>query len=263
MTATAMRLSGNDLRRVLDTVLALNGCRSLAAFSLDGLAALNRLFPAEAVCIQWIPVGDKPVLTLVNAGFPYTRAEIEFYRSHVAEHPVLRHYRRHGYGRAVRMSDVCPAAEWRDHPIRRTCLAPHGLEHGLYLMLSDAPGHATAVSFDRRAPAFTRRDAAVLDALGPHLAQVLARLGGRSGGTRPWREPRTHDYLAGELRVSNREAEALIRLAEGGSNAEIAAALQVATATLKKHLQNAYAKLGVRSRHAAARRVLEALGRLR
>ena len=42
-------------------------------------------------------------------------------------------------------------------------------------------------------------------------------------------------------------------MAEGKTNAEIASALWVAPSTVKKHLENVYAKTGVGRRAAAAR----------
>ena len=44
-------------------------------------------------------------------------------------------------------------------------------------------------------------------------------------------------------------------MAEGKTNAEIANELWVSSATVKKHLENVYAKLGVGSRAAAASRI--------
>jgi DNA-binding CsgD family transcriptional regulator len=55
--------------------------------------------------------------------------------------------------------------------------------------------------------------------------------------------------------LTPREHEILDLLAEGCSNAEIASALWIAPGTVRKHLENIYAKLGVRSRTAALARL--------
>jgi DNA-binding CsgD family transcriptional regulator len=51
--------------------------------------------------------------------------------------------------------------------------------------------------------------------------------------------------------LTRREREIIDHLAEGRSNAEIAERLTIAPTTVRKHLENIYAKLGVRSRTAA------------
>jgi DNA-binding NarL/FixJ family response regulator len=52
--------------------------------------------------------------------------------------------------------------------------------------------------------------------------------------------------------LTHREAEVLARVAAGSSNREVASALTIAEATVRRHLANIYVKLGVRSRTAAA-----------
>jgi DNA-binding CsgD family transcriptional regulator len=51
--------------------------------------------------------------------------------------------------------------------------------------------------------------------------------------------------------LTRREREIVDHLAEGGSNAEIAERLTIAPTTVRTHLENIYAKLGVRNRTAA------------
>ena len=58
-------------------------------------------------------------------------------------------------------------------------------------------------------------------------------------------------------RLTAREQEILDLVAEGRTNAEIAERLWVSFRTVKKHLDNIYAKLGVHTRTAAATFVRE------
>jgi DNA-binding CsgD family transcriptional regulator len=60
--------------------------------------------------------------------------------------------------------------------------------------------------------------------------------------------------------LTPREAEVLQVVATGASNAEVAAQLQIASSTVKKYLDNIYAKLGVSGRTRAAAVMLELLG---
>ena len=57
--------------------------------------------------------------------------------------------------------------------------------------------------------------------------------------------------------LSERELEVLLALARGGSNREIADDLGISAKTVGHHVQNVYAKAGVRSRAAATRWAFE------
>ena len=92
---------------------------------------------------------------------------------------------------------------------------------------------------DRRGRPFTDRDLAMLRMLAP----VLARL------TRERPTPKL------PLSLTTQERRVLSHVAAGKSNAEIAADLFVAPSTVRKHLENAYRKLGVTSRVAAVARL--------
>lgn len=63
------------------------------------------------------------------------------------------------------------------------------------------------------------------------------------------------------LGLTEREAEVLLWVAQGKSNAEISSILGAAENTVKKHLQNIFEKLGIDSRNAATVRALETLSR--
>jgi DNA-binding NarL/FixJ family response regulator len=71
-----------------------------------------------------------------------------------------------------------------------------------------------------------------------------------------------HGSTAGLAAVglTPREAEVLQAVATGASNAEVAAQLHIASSTVKKYLDNIYAKLGVSGRTRATAVMLEMLG---
>lgn len=62
-----------------------------------------------------------------------------------------------------------------------------------------------------------------------------------------------------ELGLTARESEILTWVARGKTNREIAELLWIAPTTVRKHLENVYAKLGVRTRTAAVARSLDVL----
>jgi DNA-binding CsgD family transcriptional regulator len=71
-------------------------------------------------------------------------------------------------------------------------------------------------------------------------------------------DPFTGDLLVelGRLGLTTREREVLTWVARGKTNSEIARLLSLAPSTVSKHLENVYAKLGVKTRTAAVARFL-------
>jgi DNA-binding CsgD family transcriptional regulator len=59
-----------------------------------------------------------------------------------------------------------------------------------------------------------------------------------------------------QVQLTAREREVLAWVARGKTNAEIARLLWLAPGTVRKHLENVYAKLGVSTRTAAVARFL-------
>lgn len=110
-----------------------------------------------------------------------------------------------------------------------------GLADVLRLGFPTRAGTVVSLSFDRRSREFTSRDVAMLTMLAPALARLLrAPPAGRA----------TSSLTVSERRV-------LRHVADGLSNRQAAEELSVSEATVRKHLENTYRKLGVANRAAA------------
>jgi DNA-binding NarL/FixJ family response regulator len=118
-------------------------------------------------------------------------------------------------------------------------VGPAGVDQELIIPLQAPPGIARRLIFFR-APgqrfSDTERDAAVL--LQPHIVEAL----------------RLHGRRAAAQLLTRRQLELLRLSAVGYDNNAIARQLVISPATVRKHLENAYARLGVTSRTAAAAR---------
>lgn len=88
---------------------------------------------------------------------------------------------------------------------------------------------------------FTDREKSFVRYMAPLLAQSWHNAIGMSGAVGPVPEP-----LAAEL--TSRELEIALMAARGAKNAEIAERLHIAPGTVKTHMHNIYAKLGIDSR---------------
>lgn len=129
----------------------------------------------------------------------------------------------------------------------REYFRPAGVDHMLDLAWEAGDGWQRSILFcrERADRDFTERDRAVLELLRPHLRRrVLART-----------TDRPVELDGGGPGLTVREREVVFLAGSGMSNAAIGAELWISAATVKKHLENAYQKLGVGSRAAAAGRI--------
>jgi DNA-binding NarL/FixJ family response regulator len=105
----------------------------------------------------------------------------------------------------------------------------------LSLGVRSGPEHVVTLWMVRSTSDFSARDRALLAMLAPALERLL----------------RGHRATTLAPTLTAQERRVLHHVARGMSNAEIAARLVVAPCTVRKHLENAYRKLGVTNRVAA------------
>jgi DNA-binding CsgD family transcriptional regulator len=158
-------------------------------------------------------------------------------------------------GRTVKLSDLLGDREFRRLELYEYVCRPLGIGHVMKLFLPMRDGVARSLVFDRGRHDFSERDRAVVDVLQPHLLQLEENARARRLAAALARCPETRGVSLGGL--TRREQEILALVAEGKSNAEIAAELWIALGTVRAHLDHIYAKLGVRSRTGALARVRE------
>jgi DNA-binding CsgD family transcriptional regulator len=149
-----------------------------------------------------------------------------------------------GFEHAVKLSDFVSGPRLRRNPWYSDVMRPAGVEHECKVWLP-APSSCTVRGFfvvrDRGSRDFDERDLAALDLLRPHLARIRTR----------WEERR------GSAGLTRREIEVLELVAQGQTNAEVAARLVISRATVRTHLENIFEKLGVHTRTAAAARLYD------
>ncbi len=140
-------------------------------------------------------------------------------------------------GEVMRTSDFYSDRQWHSTGMYAECMSPAGLDQELIMPLPAPPGIARRLVFFRP-PGWkfsdSERDAAVL--LQPHIAEALRAQGRRA---------------AAQL-LTRRQLHLLQLSAVGYDNNAIARQLAISPATVRKHLENIYARLGVTSRTAAA-----------
>ncbi len=129
--------------------------------------------------------------------------------------------------------------QWHSTGIYTEVLHPAGVEKELLIPLPAPPGIARRLVFFRgpgRPFTDEERDAAIL--LQPHISRSLRR----------------HARLSAARLLTERQVRILQLVAAGYDNAAIARRLGLSRGTVRKHLENIYARLGASSRTAAVAR---------
>jgi DNA-binding CsgD family transcriptional regulator len=160
------------------------------------------------------------------------------------DYPLCRYTERPGS--VVKTTDFYSARQWHNTAMYTDLDRPQGFEHTLTVCLptalppTAAPGRYVGLGLIRGpGPDFSERDRAVLTLLAPHLGQAYLDAGRR-------RHP--------VPRLTPRQKDLLRLLAAGHTNTQIARRLGISEATVRTHLENIYARLGVSSRTAAVTR---------
>jgi DNA-binding CsgD family transcriptional regulator len=234
------RLRESDFAKVLDVLHAAGEVEGAVAFPGPVLEALHELVPCDVVAFHERSAQADPTLVYVGEPVGPLTADVREARRRLKHEDPLRPTRA-----PCRLSDLVSLPEFRRSEFYDRVHRPLGIEHMLQLYM-DPDATDGRIEFDRHDVDFTERDRRVLELLLPHLRQRL-----HAARRRSVPGPRAHLLTA-------REREVLTHLADGRTNSEIAAVLHLSSGTVRKHLENAFEKLGVRTRTAA---VAAAFGR--
>lgn len=162
-----------------------------------------------------------------------------YWRLH-RQHPVCEYFTRTGDLRPRRISDLVTQREWRACELYVEGYRP--FQYDIGLRIPARPGLTKTFMFRSSRHDFTERDRLVLELLRPHL-RVIDETYERRG------------RLDLHVALTRREREILGWVEAGKTNPEIAEILWISPLTVRKHLENTYEKLGVRTRTAAVARL--------
>lgn len=251
-----VRLQRADLEALLGFVGDVAELEFDDPYPIELIDRLQDLVRCDALTYQDADLHAQRFHTIVGVGGDGSDDDDEQLYWSVAPCPISQYRERTGDLRATRMSDVIGRRRYRKLPIYREYFRPHEIDHIIDLGLPAAlRRHRSFILFRRRgAPNFSERDRTVLEMLRPHLHRLEAHASLRR---RLWEAVRTRDCDAESgayALLTPREREIVELVAEGKTNAQIAAQLWIAPSTVKKHLEHVYEKLGVGTRTAAAAR---------
>ncbi|MBW3592060.1 MAG: helix-turn-helix transcriptional regulator, partial [Actinobacteria bacterium] len=119
------------------------------------------------------------------------------------------------------------------------------IDDALRVWLPAPAGRARSIYLERSGKNYTDRERTLLSLLRPHLIRMREAAESRR-------------RLSGAHALTAREAEVLRWIASGKTNVQIARLLFISPHTVRKHVENIFEKLGVRTRTEAAAYVLAA-----
>lgn len=210
------------------------------------LPALAQLVGADVLTYNEIGPGPDQVYYVDHPGGALEPATRAAFARHVAEHPVVKHYRCTRDGSALRISDFLSRAEF--HRLYAEFFARVPTEHQLAVTLSVPGSRVVGIAFSRSGTDFTDAERDLLAALRAPLVSGLLRARRRHLARRGLTGSSDTRLAA----LTDRELRVLELVALGRTNPAIARALDVSPRTVAKHLEHVYRKLDVTNRASAA-----------
>jgi DNA-binding CsgD family transcriptional regulator len=224
-------------------------------FPVDTLVRLQRLVPCERIAFSELDRLRKRDLGEVVTPDYDNDPRVRSYWEVRHEYASCLYQDETRDFRATRLSDFISTPALGRLAIYADFFRPLRIEYQLTVGLDAPLTHTKVFLFNRpKGRDFSDRDRAVMDVLRPHLARIYTAAEERR---------RLREALAAvqgkavtlDTTLTAREQEVLELVREGKTNAEVAASLWISPGTVRRHLENVYAKLGVHTRTGAVARV--------
>jgi DNA-binding CsgD family transcriptional regulator len=241
-------LQDRDFRAALEFIELAWALAGERAFSEGTLAALRELIRSDVLSYCELDEVDKRVIYNPVLGEDADDGgEEELFWGIIDEHPLCRHQRAYLDFSANRLSDVISRRRLVNSRVYAEWFRPLDIAAELEIGVARSRTRPCTFILDRVDGDFSTRDRAVLELVRPHLQRIreMSEL----------RRAVAYSDCAELNQLTAREAEIVELVAGGLTNAVIAERLWISPGTVKKHLENIYAKLGVANRIAVATRI--------
>jgi len=250
-------ITARDSRNLLRAVQTLNVSLDLSTLAQRTIAAVNHVVPADMVTYNEVDLVRRVDRIFVAPNderlAPGTRHYATFIR-HIDEHPVIAHNARMADPVPRRISDFLTDKQFRSLALHSEFFRVFDINYQMAMVVQHAGQQMIGVAVNRVLSDFTERERTCLAVLRSHVVQAyghgltIERLRTESRCARDARAAAC--ATAGGL--TQREGEVLHWVAGGKSNDDVARIIGVTSATVKKHLEHIYDKLGVANRTAAS-----------
>jgi DNA-binding CsgD family transcriptional regulator len=230
-----------------------DGCEATAAddiFYADVLSGLRELIPCDDITFQLMDVRAQRLRLLVVTDDGVHREESVgmtdeflqlFWQQFWEEDGCAGPLATGDYSTLLHHAETSRTRAWANSPLG-TMYGALGIKDEILVPMTPLGGTDRRLLLFRTEgrPDFSEREKAMLALVRPHIAELHAR---------------RDRELRGEPNLTPRQWEVLRWVATGASNARIARTLGLSDATVRKHLENVFLRLGVQSRTEALARV--------
>jgi DNA-binding CsgD family transcriptional regulator len=235
-------MGGLESAVILDTIRVLARSPTVGAFIDGAMGFLEGSLAGSLVSFNRIDLINQSATVALRPYRPEHEAAVEGVNELLAEHPIFGWYTTQSDWSPVRISDVVPWEQWRSSRLFVEVLEPIGARHSVFLHLTP-PTIAEFVFFavNRADDDFTDAELGLARSVHPAFVALYTALSSGGGGVG------ANDIATG-VTLTRRERVVLGYLADGLTAEAIARQLAASPATVRKHLQNLYAKLGTSDR---------------
>lgn len=255
-----------DLADVLSCLAKLYGHCDDQAFPTRALQSLRELVPCEMAAFELrLDTADKRAIGVSEPYEVHDDPLFAAFEAYMLGDPLVATAKQTGQIPIVAVSELMSRRDYEATAIYCEYFRHYGVCDRLAFSIPSNGPEVMGVALNRRRRGFSDRDRRVLRMIRPHLiqawrnAQAVGRLQRhlQDCNVVPPQQPADipTDTSTSWLRsagLTSREAEVLAKVAEGLTNKQVAQELGISAGTVTKHLENAFPKLGVSTRAAAA-----------
>jgi DNA-binding CsgD family transcriptional regulator len=245
-------------------------------FARFGVAGLPELVASDMTTLSVCDLRHGTRSVISRSGETLSSADRECFNRHFSHHPLVRFHADHVGGPSHRISDSLTWPTFERSDLYQEYYRRIGIDHVVAVPLYVDRGLLVSFVLNRSRRDFNDREIDLLELLRPSLARLYRQFL-LLDRFKAWADPITDGAsgAAGDARLggtpaggsvhragldtpplTEREREVLGWVACGKSDGQIGAILGISARTVQKHLEHAYAKLGVESRTQVAALVL-------
>jgi DNA-binding CsgD family transcriptional regulator len=248
-----MVLSPDDYRKVLNAIEILGRNLDWSTFPRSAVEAVAAVIDVDFISYNEVDPGSGSSRFLLMPDVGSMRPDSPEYAAFIrrfGNHPIVAHHASRASAGAVTRPFM---SRLRLLGIVGNCCGQAELRLNLGLILASAPARLVGIAINRSLRDFDDRDAERLEALKPHLIAAFRQAWRFAERDQPPADNRPIAVAPFEPDLTRRESEVLYWVSMGKTNDEVGSILGARPATVKKHLEHIYDKLGVPNRTAAAR----------